>query len=615
MKNCIVIILIIPLLVFNSNIYAQNAQSYSRSSISTIFLKHSGDNLSLFNYANSIQVAGKFDYNYFGKNTMNVDFQMVSPSRYELYSLNNKRNELSSIKNKTVEIYTQIGEINSQIKETKKKLDIENAQRHAEMLKRISDNKIANKALGSILIDPNLGYMTTDVMAKRGLYNATDAEYLTAMNSERKIDMIKDKGLELLGNTYIIVYDITDYDLIPEPKDNSVGMYSVKGAAYLLKIKVDNLKANGEFDNLIFTEPNPEKLEKFNNYNFPVEELFIVTFSATAPNYEIDFRGQRKLLPDAQVQKSLLASANSNVDEEFLKLYAPFQVQSSIFTSKPISVKIGSKESLKIDDIYKVTENRMSKSGIVTEKRIGWVRANRVVNNKSNATGSSQASTFYKVASKRIDKGMKIKEVAETGIVLGVGYYYGVSNFSKGNVKGFTGIMDGPVIGIDYITHLLPGLRVGIEFGGFQKISTKDVVYQTGGSTGFAFTGSNMVADLLIQKIFQSNRLEFTPYLGGYYSTLTFDKYTDNTNKEFQTKENPVTKGLKNTQYGIAGGVKLGINFGRHLQFNVGYKYWKSLSEETKNENKSDILIGGKKINLQYSNPGAVSVGLRLFGF
>ena len=91
-----------------------------------------------------------------------------------------------------------------------------------KLFEEIKSKKIANKILASILIDPKLGYMTTDVIAKRAEYNASDADYLKAMNSETKMSAIRDKGLDLLKNVYFIILDIKSQESVNDKNDEVI---------------------------------------------------------------------------------------------------------------------------------------------------------------------------------------------------------------------------------------------------------------------------------------------------------------------------------------------------------------------------------------------------------
>lgn len=639
-------LMLIVFLIISNKLTSQNNQEYSRNSISVLFIKHSGENLSIFDYINDVQVPDKYDYNFFGNNAVNVDFPMISTNMLKYNSLYERLQQLIDLKSNDQYTISQIRNIRNEIQTLKALLAVEESERNSEIINSISRNKIPNNVLGSVLMDNKLGYMTTDVIAQRGMYNATDAQYLTAMNSERKLAMIKDEGQALLKNTYLFVFDITNYYSKEDEKDSRLKTIYVTGNAYLMKLKVDQLMADGQWDDLIFLEPNKQKLEKFNNFNFPYQIMSNVPFMVSTANYKVDAGGtgvnlltnlissvtknnnnstkeiSYQFKSDAQIQQELLEKTITEADNKFTRIHEQFKVRSGIYAVNPLSVKIGTKENLKKDHLFKVSETRISKKGDTTERKIGWVRAKKVVNNRVNSSGKTEPSLFYKVASKKIARGMRVSHVPEKGFIIGVGYNYNLENTSdaaNGDILKSTGLLDGPVINVDYITHLTPGLRVGMELGGMQKISTQDVVYETGGeSTGLTFTGNNMFAGLTIQKIFQANRIEFTPLIGGYYSTITYDKYSDNSGTEYLIKENSSLVGLKSSQYGITGGLKLGLNLGRNFQLNIGYKYAYKLKDSFNNDNEKGVDITddyGATLKFIYAQPGTVSFGLRLFGF
>ena len=303
-----------------------------------------------------------------------------------------------------------------------------------------------------------------------------------------------------------------------------------------------------------------------------------------------------------EIDKEIVTSILSSADEKFTKDYKPFQVKVSVFASNPIRAKIGAKESLQIDDLYKITEN-VQKGNEVIEKKIGWVRAKKVIDNRKNADGKTEPSTFYKAGSKKVEKGMKLTQVPEQGIIIGLGYGLAEDN-----------IMAGPYISADYITHMAPGLRLGLTIGGFSKMRPDQVYvnYLPVRSDFLDFEGINIYGDITVQKIFQANRIELTPLAGAYFSMLSINSFWVNNSKKDAQEYFP---GLANTVAGGVAGIKFGINFGKHAQLNLGYKAGFQFYSELKDDDGEVFYTTGNRITMDFNRPGALTVGLRLFGF
>lgn len=608
------------------------AQQYSRISLTPIFLKHSSGGFDIEKVADSVVIPEKFDFNSIGSNIMSVPFAMISPAALRAQEIAARIQEIRDSQKGDKSLGNAVANMN-QISALQKDLDeantaahIEDSIRNVQTIEAIRTNRIPNKILSYILIDPKLGYMTTDLIAKRAEYNASDADYIKAMNSETKMAAIRDKGQELLKNVYFILFDPRSRVATSTNKEKpELKRISLSTKVYLYKIDIDSLMRTGQFDPLIFTEPDSKKAEAFQQYDFPVKLIMTLYSGSSTDNYEIDSKGsvgnllkaaatggnnsevKYIMLSDEVINEALVKGVYTEAEFQITQKYDPFKIKVPVFASNPIRAKIGLKESLKVDDLYKVTENRIANDGQISEVKIGWIRAKKVADNKKVADGKMEPSTFYKIASKNVQKGMKITQHPERGIVLGVGY-----NIAQDN------IMSGPIFNVDYITHAAPGLRVGLGIGGFSKMRPSEVQLDdiAVDANILDFEGTNLYGEMSIQKIVQANRLEFTPYLGAYFSSLSIDKYYvyGVENKIEDAGDN--LKGLANTTYGALGGAKIGFNLGKHTQINLGYKLGFQIGSDLKNEAGEEVTTSNyKKITMSFNSPAALTFGLRLYGF
>jgi hypothetical protein len=601
-----------------------NAQIYSRNSVTPIFINFkSGVDYS--NSADSVRITNKFDYNYFGSNTLSVNANMISPSRYKLDQLGDQISELRKIKEKSKSMIEQISRLSDQITEVSGQLKIEDSIRGVMVTETFLKSKIPNKILSSLLIDENSKVMTLDVLAKRSEYNASDADYVKAMNSEAKLAAIKDKGLDLLKNVYIFLIDTkSKRETSADEKNPSLKNVTISGIATLYKIDIDTLVKAGLFDEMVFTDPNQTKYNNFKNYPFALKSIMEASFSSSTPNFRVQAESTANIAKallnsnsgqntvkyvmksEDEIVKECVNEIFDDAQKNFTKDYKPFQVKVNVIASDPIRAKIGTKESLHVDDLYMVSENVQGENNEIVEKRVGWVRAKKVSDNMKNADGNMEPSTFYRTWSKSVSNGMKLSQKPETGIILGVGYSAG----SQSNV------MSGPYVSLDYITHISAGLRAGITIGGFGRLEPSEV-FLAGASTSkntLNFSGTNLYADMTVQKIFGGNRFEITPMLGAYLSALSIDKYYVR-NVENKVEDNASLMGLTNTAYGGLAGVKFGINLGRNLQINVGYKLGIQVGSALAVEDGSDVTYNNRTVTMNFDNPAAAFLGLRLFGF
>jgi hypothetical protein len=166
------------------------------------------------------------------------------------------------------------------------------------------------------------------------------------------------------------------------------------------------------------------------------------------------------------------------------------------------------------------------------------------------------------------------------------------------------------MVNIDYITNLYPGVRIGLNFGGFTELKSpsKDV---GGLGMGLSFKGRNILGELTAQKIIQFNMLELTPYVGAYVSSTRITGVSMG-GYELTAIDFPALLKLAYNEYGGLAGVKFGINFGKYTQLNVGYKLGFTLVSEIKHDDyKEGYTIPGSL----FKSPSNLSIGIRFAGF
>jgi hypothetical protein len=309
---------------------------------------------------------------------------------------------------------------------------------------------------------------------------------------------------------------------------------------------------------------------------------------------------------DAEIQRELVSGTVTDANETFTANYEPFRVKSSVFATGPIRVKIGKKEDVEIDHLFKVSELQLDKAGNPFEKNVGWLRVQKVSDNRKKADGKMEPSVFYKVFSKGVDKGMKVQYFHETGLVVGASF-----NALPDN------IFSGPMVNLDYITNLYPGVRVGLNFGGFTELKSPKITLPVledvfGSGSDLSFKGRNILGEMTVQKIIQFNMLELTPYVGGYYSSTRITGLKLGANVVDVISNPDIIKNAYN-EYGALAGLKFGVNFGKYTQLNLGYKVGFTVMSELRNDddNVEAIPIIGSLFN----SPSNFSIGLRFAGF
>ena len=584
------------LAMFALNTYNVNAQKeqvasskYSRNSVSVHFLNFSeGNNFIKSNFietTKSIEIPQKFDDNSLEK---------------RIISVNGSNTFVPSADSKSKGLSTKVEEF-------------EKTDAYKTLIEALHTNRVPNKVLNKIIIGKD-GAFNSDVIFKRAEYSATDAQVISANNSSNGLSEIQNTGFDLLNNVYFLVYVPTGLTITKnkENKETDENLYSASAYSFLFKLELDKNTFWGDF---YIKTPDQNKLDKLMNNQFSVKLISITRASGSSSDKEQKVTMQGLKVVKSYVERSeeeiyngMLSSIFSGSILSHSKNYDGFKVKTPVFDVSPIQAKIGKKEDLRIDDLYQVLENREKESGEKFVKSIGYVRTKKVADNKKNADGNSETSTFYKVYAGSVKKGMVMKEVPETGIVVGVAY--DIPN-------SVTSVAGGPIFQFDFITHSSPGARMGLGIGGFREIESKSVM-EDGRDAGFNFKGTSVYADLTFQKIIQLNMIEVTPYLGAYASSMDVTKIIAG-KYELDVKDflDDSKAKISSTNYGALTGFKAGINLGKHFQLNIGYKLGFDIGSKTKVTFTDDSESEEQDLNYsaKFSNPSNLSFGIRLFGF
>lgn len=139
--------------------------------------------------------------------------------------------------------------------------------------------------------------------------------------------------------------------------------------------------------------------------------------------------GKRKYsnedLKDNAFNKMIFRAADY-LGERIEGKYESFQVQNSIYATRPIRAKIGKKEGIKVNDRYFVYEHIAKSENSTKLVRKGVVKATtHIADNRQIATGNSPATEFYQIAGGKLEEGMTLKEKQSYYINLDLGYRYG----------------------------------------------------------------------------------------------------------------------------------------------------------------------------------------------
>lgn len=303
--------------------------------------------------------------------------------------------------------------------------------------KYLADKKVAHKMVSKWYNRKEDGSMDMELIFNRGLYNASEKEASIAKKSSEGNQLLKDAGIYLLGNTFLVVNRFnflkneipanltrlasrmvtsklsSPFDLIGQKAADlayvaaSVG-YSVSATSYLYKLKWND-SIQSVFDETLYVDKNsmnPEKIAAFDKSNlFQLEYIGTETASSLV---------MLDLTKPGRTQSEIIQTATvRTVDAVYLKLqktYDVFMPQTALYTGgdgAPITAKIGMKEGLVGGEKFDVFEQVIDpKTKLTKYEKVGRIKVdkNLVWDNRYNAVTEIKKDSITGLAPVALDR-------------------------------------------------------------------------------------------------------------------------------------------------------------------------------------------------------------------
>ena len=292
------------------------------------------------------------------------------------------------------------------------------------------------------------GGFNMDLIAERGLYNASYLDIKIANQSERGRALLADAGEELIKNSFVIVndYKYTNKEEVAKQVksflssasnvasrlgNNSIGNskvslstgvdvfgkgYVVKTTAYLYKLAwTDEVAAT--FYNDFWTDDgalDKEKKKAFDDTSiFKLELVGIQTGWADVQSTFISSKSNKELIEIATVR------AADNVIAKLQREYEVFRTKTPLLSGDPLSAKIGLKEGLEKGHKYEVLEQILKEDGLTEYKRVGVITVDKehiwdnryLAEEEKEKTFSKLNYTLFKGTKNKFYSGMLIRQI------------------------------------------------------------------------------------------------------------------------------------------------------------------------------------------------------------
>ena len=265
--------------------------------------------------------------------------------------------------------------------------------------------------------------MNSDVVFERGEYSASDQDVLLANSSQLGYAMVKEKGWELIDESYLEVITLTALEMYEDKR--TVERYNVE------------------------TKTTQKVIEKKQSYNaYYLSKLFKLNFDETTRDKVFSAWENDEQFNRIPFTMTLERSGSSYVysDESFsdavskigcgLLTREKVEIQNAnrgipVFDVNPISVKIGTKEGLSnVNRRYKVYKYAENEKGDLKKRYVGFTRLSRIARNEQVATGNTEdLSTWVHIGGyPKVKAGMEMKE--RRGGNFGLAPYYGIGGLT-----------------------------------------------------------------------------------------------------------------------------------------------------------------------------------------
>ncbi|GAA4325698.1 hypothetical protein GCM10023115_40050 [Pontixanthobacter gangjinensis] len=251
------------------------------------------------------------------------------------------------------------------------------------------------------------GGFDMDLVAERGMYNASEIDVEKARNNPRGLALLADAGEELIKNTFVIVNDfkyINKEELVKEKSElidnvsevaSKLGIfkskenktledtkeigevfgkgYAIKSEAYLFRLKWNEEIASRFYNELWFSkdETNEEKARKFEE-----TQLFELELVGTQPAFADILTTKYTTKSEEELIKIATINATDAAIAELQKKYDVFRLKAPLISIDPPAAKIGLKEGLEKGDTFEVLKPVRHEDGRTTYEKVGVLKVN-----------------------------------------------------------------------------------------------------------------------------------------------------------------------------------------------------------------------------------------------
>ena len=426
------IIILFAVLMFMQSLTAQMPE-YRRSSLYSILIQHPEKEYynELAEVFNSMPVPDKFDDH-------NLSIRVLNYS-----DITGKTSD-----NRTIELLSN--EIDPDQITSWSSVPLKPAETASHVTNWLKANAVARRLVAKWFDrDKDDGSFGMNLIARRGLYDASAIDVAMARESVRGINLLEDAGEELIGNTFIIINDINYIDkeaqaqrtknffeavgsvaaaaggygvqvsqlsTIGSAVSGSITGFSVSITTHLYRLDWDEETANNFYQTYYYDRQSlsPERKAAFERDL----SMFKLTYvgSSEAKSAKTTLRGVT--YPEDMIRKVCTRAIDNNI-VTLQRKYDFFKVKIPLTSAQPLKAPVGLKEGVSNRSQFEVLERVEGANGRVTYRRAGVIQpvSGKIWDNTFMATeegyknANLDATEFKRVSGGPFAAGMLIREI------------------------------------------------------------------------------------------------------------------------------------------------------------------------------------------------------------
>ncbi len=320
--------------------------------------------------------------------------------------------------------------------------------RSNEIANYLNNNNVAKELVSKWFNRKNTGAFDMELVASRGEYDASTYDKLIAQSSIRGSAILTDAGEELIGNTFVVVNDykftnkeevanqtkgilsgvstlssLAGYDISLATDVTKVGVtiagkgYIIKTTSYLFRLEWDETIAN-DFYSRYWTDDSKidiEKIKEFDN-----STLFKLRYIGSQDAWA---DVQSSIFTNKSEEDLIRIATIRATDQAIAKLqrkFEEFRTKTPLFSTDPLTAKIGTKEGLEAGDKFEVLESLVDANNKISYKRKGviYVKKGMIWDNSyvpeeeiKNIPKQEIEATHFKNSNSDYYKGMLIRQI------------------------------------------------------------------------------------------------------------------------------------------------------------------------------------------------------------